>query len=70
MLLIYKRKNTSYFHGSIEDNHRDLIAMTSLIQDEILQSIRSQLSYATIKMETAIRNVEDIKIYEEKTKHT
>ena len=68
MLLIYKRKNTSYFHGSIEDNHRDLIAMTSLIQDEILQSIGSQLSYATTKMETAIRNVEDAKIYEEKAK--
>ena len=68
MLLIYKRKNTSYFHGSIEDNHRALIAMTSLIQDEILQSIGSQLSYATTKMETAIRNVEDAKIYEEKAK--
>ena len=68
MLLIYKRNKISYFHGGIEDNHRALIAMTSLIQDEILQSIRSQLPYAIIKMETAIRNVEDAKIYEEKAK--
>ena len=44
--------------------------MTSLIQDEILQSIISQLSYATIKMETAICNIEDGKIYEKKEKTT
>ena len=68
MLLAAERKNISYFRKGIEDNHRALVAMTSLIQDQILQSIRSPFSYATIKMETAICNVKDAKIYEEKAK--
>ena len=36
MLLAAQRNNASYFYGSIEDNHRALIALTSLIQDQIL----------------------------------
>ena len=36
MLLAAQRNNASYLDGSIEDNHRALIAMTFLIQDQIL----------------------------------
>ena len=68
MLLAAQRNNASYLDGSIEDNHRALIAMTFLIQDQILQSMRSQVGYAEIKMESAIRNVEDSRVYEDKAK--
>ena len=43
--------------------------MMSMIQDQILQSIRSEVGYASIKMQSAIRNYEDSAIYEEKAKH-
>ena len=41
--------------------------MMSMIQDQILQSIRSEVGYASIKMQSAIRNYEDSAIYEKKS---
>ena len=58
-LLSTQRNNGSYFHGTIEDNNRALISMMSMIQDQILQSIRSEVGYAAIKMQSSICNCED-----------